>query len=296
MPMAVKCDLFLYADDTCLVFQSKNVKDIEKQLNEDFANICDWFVDNKLSIHFGEDKTKSILFASKRKIKKLQKLEIIYNNIRIKQHSRVTYLGCILEETMSGESMANKLISKVNARSKFLHCKNKYLTPNLRHLPCNALIQPQFDYVCSLWYPNLSKKLKNRIQALQNKCIRFCLQVSKMLHISEKEFEIINCLHIKERYNQCVNSIAFKYFHNQCPHCLNEVFMRAPESRSSLRNSYKKLQQFFCKINTSQKVLSFIDPALWNKVPEKIKRTTNLNAFKSNLNKHYLKKLGKENF
>ena len=80
MPMAVKCDLFLYADDNCLVFQSKNVEDIEKQLNEDFANICDWFVGNKLSIHFGEDKTKSILFASKRKIKKLQKLEIIYNN------------------------------------------------------------------------------------------------------------------------------------------------------------------------------------------------------------------------
>ena len=63
MPMAVKCNLFLYANDTCLVFQSKNVQDIEKQLNEDFANICDWFVDNKLSIHFGEDKTKSILFA-----------------------------------------------------------------------------------------------------------------------------------------------------------------------------------------------------------------------------------------
>ena len=79
MPMAVKCDLFLYADDTRLVFQSKNV--IEKQLNEDFTNICDWFLDNKLSLHFGEDKTKSILFATKRKIKKLQKLEIIYNNI-----------------------------------------------------------------------------------------------------------------------------------------------------------------------------------------------------------------------
>ena len=79
MLMAVKCDLFLYADDTCLVFQNKNVKDIEKHLNEIFANICDWFVHNKLSIHFGEHKTKSILFASKRKIKKLQKLEIIYN-------------------------------------------------------------------------------------------------------------------------------------------------------------------------------------------------------------------------
>ena len=119
MPMAVKCNLFLYADDTCLVFQSKNVKEIEKQLNEDFTHICDWFVDNKLSIHFGEDKTKPIFFVSKSKIKKLQKLQIICNNIRIKQHSQVIYLGCILEETMSGESMAHKVICKVNGRLKF---------------------------------------------------------------------------------------------------------------------------------------------------------------------------------
>ena len=76
----------------------------------------------------------------------------------------MTYLGFILEETMSGESMAHKVISKVNARLKFLHRKNKYLTSNLRRLLCNALIQPHFDYACSAWYPNLSKKLKNRIQ------------------------------------------------------------------------------------------------------------------------------------
>ena len=98
----------------------------------------------------------------------------------------MTYLGCILEETMSGESMANKVISKVNARLKFLHRKNKYLTPNLRRLLCNALIQPHFDYACSAWYPNLSKKLKNRIQTLQNKCIHFCFQLDKMSHISKR--------------------------------------------------------------------------------------------------------------
>ena len=81
--------------DTCLVFQSKNVKDIEKQLNEDFANIYDWLIDNKVSIHIGQDNTKSILFGSERKIKKFWKLETVYNNIPIRQHSRFTYLGCI---------------------------------------------------------------------------------------------------------------------------------------------------------------------------------------------------------
>ena len=112
---------------TCLVFQGKDVIEIEKQLNKDFTNICEWFVDNRLSIHFGDDKTKSILFASKRKIKRVPKLKIKYKNIQIKQHSKVTYLGCILDETMSGESMALKVINKINLRNKFPHRKNKVL-------------------------------------------------------------------------------------------------------------------------------------------------------------------------
>ena len=74
------------AVDSCLMFQGKDVIEIEKQLNGDFTNICEWFVDNRLSIHFGEDKTKYILFASKRKIKKVPKLKINYKNIQIKQH------------------------------------------------------------------------------------------------------------------------------------------------------------------------------------------------------------------
>ena len=65
MPQAVESTLLLYADDSCILYQHKEVDEIEKQLNKDFENICDWFVDNKLSIHFGENKTKSNLFASK---------------------------------------------------------------------------------------------------------------------------------------------------------------------------------------------------------------------------------------
>ena len=90
MPQAVKSNLFLHADDSCLMFQGKDVIKIEKQLNGDFTNICEWFVDNRLSIHFVENKTKSILFASKRNLKKVPKLKINYKNIQIKQHSKVT--------------------------------------------------------------------------------------------------------------------------------------------------------------------------------------------------------------
>ena len=80
MSQAVKCDLFLYADDSCLLFQHKKVEEIQNVLTENFSNLCDWFVDNKLSIHFDEDKTKSILFSSKHKVRRKQP-EIYRENV-----------------------------------------------------------------------------------------------------------------------------------------------------------------------------------------------------------------------
>ena len=97
MPQVEDCDLFLYADDTGLLYQHKDLDQINKKLPKN-CNICDWFVENKLNTHFGEDETKSILFFTKNKKKKIGTLEIKYGNINIKQYSKVTYLGCELDE------------------------------------------------------------------------------------------------------------------------------------------------------------------------------------------------------
>ena len=104
--------------------------------------MCDWFVDNKLSVHFGQDKTKSILFGTKHKLRNAKTLNIMCNGTEIKQYEKVKYLGCILDQNRSGESMALNVIDKVNSRLKFLHRQNRFLTPPLRRLLCNSLIQP----------------------------------------------------------------------------------------------------------------------------------------------------------
>ena len=48
---------------------NSEINEFEIQLSKNFSLICGLFMDNKLSIHFVEDKTKSILFSSKSKIK-----------------------------------------------------------------------------------------------------------------------------------------------------------------------------------------------------------------------------------
>ena len=81
-------------------------------LNRDFSTLVNWFVDNRLSVHFGEDKTKSILFTPKHRSKSIGQIDISYKDIKIKQCQKVTYLGCVLDECLTGESTAMQVCPK----------------------------------------------------------------------------------------------------------------------------------------------------------------------------------------
>ena len=63
-------------------------------------------MENKLGIHLIQDITKSIVFNSKCEIKKANKLNIQYKDIKIKQYSKIIFLGSILDKTLFGELMA----------------------------------------------------------------------------------------------------------------------------------------------------------------------------------------------
>ena len=101
-----------------------------KLKNNYFESICDWFVDYKLNTNFGNYRTKSTLFTTKFKIKKVRRLNIKYGDIKIKQHSKIKYLGCMEDEAMSVETMAFCIINKINNKLKFLYQKNRILSLN----------------------------------------------------------------------------------------------------------------------------------------------------------------------
>ena len=117
---------------------------------------------------------------------------------------------------------------------------------------------------------------------MQNKCIIFCLRLDKMHHISEVDFRSINWLPTSKRTDQCIKTIPFKFVNNTCPHHLKEIFEFDPDCTIYSRNKFAKLKIPFCKTNMGQKAISFVDPSLWNRLPEIIKKTGNLNTFKHN--------------
>ena len=141
--------------------------------------------------------------------------------------------------------MALRVIEKINSRLKFLYRKDWFLDFPLHRLLCNALIQPRFDYACTVWYPQLTEKLRDKLQVTQNKCIRFCLELQCRVLISNEHFQKLNWLPINQRFKQCATSTIFKFVQNKCSAYMNEVF-RLPENiRINTRNSYLKLSHPF---------------------------------------------------
>ena len=117
----------------------------------------------------------------------------------------MNYLGYMLDESMLGETMALRVIEKINSRLKFLYRKNRFLDVPL----CRLL-------------PNLSKKLKDKLQVTQNKCIRFCLKLQSSEHISNEHFHKLNWLPINQRFQQCVTSTIFRFVQNKYPAYMTE--------------------------------------------------------------------------
>ena len=197
-----------------------------------------------------------------------------------------------MDKSLSGEVMALKVVNKINNRLNVLYKKNRYLTPCLKRLLCNALIQPHFDYACSTWYPNLNKKLKSKLQTVQNRCIRYCLQLDNRGHIGiMKYFEKVNWLPVSERFNQYLCSNGFKLFKETYPMYFHDIYRQSGQNQANTRSSVLKLKHPLRNTCSGQKNLSYLTQIVWNSLLTDLKLANSLNNFKHKLKDHFFKKL-----
>ena len=114
IPSAVKCKLLLYADYSALIVPGNNTKEIQQEFSNELESIREWLIDNKLSLHLG--KTESILFASKRKLQKYNSIQVQYVGNVLTCWTKVKYLGVKLDQSLAGDCIADKIISKFKTK------------------------------------------------------------------------------------------------------------------------------------------------------------------------------------
>ena len=179
----------------------KTKKIIAAKLSIELESCRQWMIGNKVSLHLG--KTEGILFGTKRKLESVQDFAISCNSITIKTFSSVEYLGVILDNTLSGDSIASNVIKKTNGRLKFLYRRSNCLNFKSRQTLTSALLMCYFDHACSAWYSALSEKYKNQLQIIQNKIVRFIMGACMpRTHIGQNELNNVGMLSSRDRVVQ----------------------------------------------------------------------------------------------
>ena len=132
------------------------------------------------------------------------------SNIQTKQHSKATYLSCIVPESMSGESMALKVINKIKGRLKFLHKKNKLQLKRYAGyyviLFLNLTRYERQKTNLFFFYAPLDCYLnKKQNPNYVYKYVCYYQQLDKMAAISKNEFKTLSWLPVKEGLNHSVD-------------------------------------------------------------------------------------------
>ena len=143
MRAAVSCKLLLYVDDSALLTSGKDVSGIEGVLSRELESFSEWLEENHLHLHLG--KTQSILFGSKKRLRTSNKLHVVCNGSDIEPGVEVTCLGVNLDQSPSGSSIVNKIVTKCNNKIKFLYRNAKSFDPQTKGMLASALVQCHFD-------------------------------------------------------------------------------------------------------------------------------------------------------
>ena len=85
-----------------------------------------------------------------------------------------------------------------------------------------ALIQCYFDYSCSSWYSGIGSGLTKKLQILQNKVVRFVLDLGLRTRIHFDILDSVGMLSVPDRACQLRINHVFNIYHGRAPEYLCE--------------------------------------------------------------------------
>ena len=282
MPISLTCKLLLYADDSALIVSGPDPDVIAETLSNELKSCRQWLIDNKLSLHLG--KTEAILFGTKRKLRRVDTFAVKCDDEIIQNVKSVKYLGIQLDEDLAGESIVKEIIKKANSRLKFLYRCKDMLNLNTRKILCTALIQCHFDYSCSSWFSGVNKTLRKKLQIMQNKMVRFTLNLRRRDSVRNKEFLKVDALNVSDRVKQLKMNHVFKIRNQTSPSYMLSHFNRL-NVNSNRMTTRASATDFFVPRVSGQGANTFFFTAIkeWNSLSTELKNINCENRFKEKL-------------
>lgn len=238
------------------------------------------------------NKTQTIIIGSPNFISKLNLSslpQVCFDGVQIPFSKRVKNLGVFFNNTLSWGDQLTQVSRKLFGAAKSLQRIRNFLPTSTKLALAQGLLHPILDYA-DCCYPDLTAEQYNKVERLQNMCIRFVFGLRKYDHVSEFRKQL-KWLPVRMRRDLHLLSLLYAVLFNpSTPIYLKERFQYLSSSHSlSLRSSDNLLlnvplhsSNFYSKSFTVHSI------KLWNILPVDIRLARTLVSFKRLVKEHFL--------
>ena len=170
-----KLNFYLFADDTNILFSHRDLKLLEKIMNDELSNVYRWLVANKLTLNL--KKSNFVIFRPHQKKQAFTPIIKIFDNqtnkpVALECKEFVKYLGVLIDFRLSWNNHIDAVLLKISKPVGLLS-KLRYTAPFHTLISIyNSLITPYLRYGLIAWGQAAKSRL-DKLLVLHKRALRF---------------------------------------------------------------------------------------------------------------------------
>ena len=305
-----KLKFFLFADDTNIYFDSHNLKEIEKTVNEELKKLTLWLNVNRLALNVS--KTNFVIFRANKPIN--HNVTLVMNKKALEQKDHVKYLGVLVDEHLRWDHHISHVAKKMGRGVGIIAKLRQFLTPQMLKNVYYCLVYSHLSYGIEAW-GSASKTSLNKLVVLQKKAIRILSNVNHFqiygeesgpLPSAEPLFKKLEILKFEEIFQLNILNFVFSTLCYDSPSIFWDwfVFCHSLHNYATTSSTYIVCEDYFDvgTVNSTytlrvpkgmlekygKRMVKFSGAHFWNELPNDIQDSPSLNTFKEKVKKLYL--------
>ena len=216
-----KLRFFLFADDTNIYYDSEDLIELEKTVNQELRKLTQWLNINRLALNVS--KTNFVIFRANKKV--YHNVTLVLNRKAIEQKDHVKYLGVLMDEHLNWKKQISNVTKKISRGIGLLAKLRCYLDPKLLRNIYFSIVYSHLSYGIEAWGSACTSDLE-KILILQKKAVRILIgnryfqiygEQAAPLPRAEPLFKTLEILKFDDIFKTCIANFVFSTLAHETP-------------------------------------------------------------------------------